>query len=195
MPRSLLTFLVAGLVLVASACSSASGGAGSTSSSSAGSTSSATVASTSSTASTSTGDPKAEAQAALDAYWAMVKRLLAAPDPSDPEIAQRAIDPSRSAIRDELTTRQANGQVEQYDGAAYHVDTTVNSISGDSASFAGCVVDGARLIDSKTGQVLNDKVSTSRINGTLIRIDGAWKMQRFDVLKKVDGEVACAGLA
>jgi hypothetical protein len=191
MRRWLQSFHIAGLVLAAGACSGASGGAGGSSSSAQVTTSSS---SSSTTTSSSAADPKAAAQAGLDAYWSMVKRLLAAPDPSDPEVAERAIDPSLSAIRDELTTRQANGQVEQYEGATYHVDTTVSSVSGDSASFAGCVVDGARLVDSATGQVLNDKVSTSRISGTLMHVEGVWKMRRFDVLKKVDGEVACAGL-
>jgi hypothetical protein len=190
MQRPLRTFLIASVLLAATACSSASNGANGSS----GPSTSSPAASSAATSS-STSDPKADAQRALDAYWAMVKRLLAAPDPSDPEIAQRAIDPSLSAIRDELTTRQANGEVEQYDGAVYHVDTTVDAINGDSASFEGCVVDGARLVDSKSGQVLNDKVSTSRIEGTLARSEGAWKMQRFDVLKKVDGEVQCAALA
>jgi hypothetical protein len=125
----------------------------------------------------------------------MLKRLYAAPDPNDPEIALRAVDPSASAIRDLLTTRLSTGQVEQYDGVTYHIETPVTSVTGGSATFAGCIVDGSRLVDSHTGQVLNDEVSTSRISGTMVDDAGAWKVERFDTLRKVDGEVACDSLA
>jgi hypothetical protein len=105
------------------------------------------------------------------------------------------VDPSLSAIRDQLTTRQASGQVAQYDGATYHIDTTVSSVSDGTAAFSGCIVDGGRLVDKRTGTVLNDKVTTSRIQGSLVLDGGAWKVQRYDVLRKVDGEVACDTLA
>jgi hypothetical protein len=198
MRRWLQSFLLASLVLAASACSSASGGAHGSSTSAlatTAATSASTATASSTAASSSSNDPKADAQAALDAYWAMLKRLFAAPDPSDPEIAQRAVDPSLSSIRDQLTTRQATGQVVQYDGATYHIDTTVTSATTAAASFSGCIVDGARLIDSRSGAVLNDKVTTTRIQGSMVLADGAWKVQRYDVLRKVDGEVGCDTLA
>jgi hypothetical protein len=135
------------------------------------------------------------AQTALDAYWAMEKRLLAAPDPTDPELAQRAVDPSLSALVDLLTTRQSTHEVAQFDGVTYHVDTAVSSASESTASFSGCIVDGARLVDTTTGAVVNDKVTTSRIEGTLVAVDSAWKVQRYDVLRTVDGEETCAALA
>jgi hypothetical protein len=190
MQRPLRTFLIASVLLAATACSSASNGV----SGSSGPSTSSPATSSAATGS-SVSDPKADAQRALDAYWAMLKRLYGAPDPSDPELTQRAVDPSLSAIRDLLTTRKAIGQVVQYDGATYHVDTTVTSASNDAATFSGCIVDGARLVDSHTGAVLNDKVTTSRIQGSLVLDGGAWKVKRFDVLRKVDGEVACDTLA
>jgi hypothetical protein len=125
----------------------------------------------------------------------MEKRLLAAPDPTDPELVQRAVDPSLSALVDLLTTRQSEHEVAQFDGVTYHVDTTVSSASTSAASFSGCIVDGARLVDAMTGAVVNDKVTTSRIEGTLIAVGADWKVQRYDVLRTVDGEATCAGLA
>ena len=183
--------LVASLVLAVASCSDASNKAQAVSSST-GSPASATA---SSAASTASSDPRTDAQGGLDAYWAMVKRLLAAPDPSDPEIGQRAVDPARSALQDLLITRQTQGEVAQFDGVSYHVDTNVSISDGQSAQFEGCIVDGARLVNDTSGEVVNDKVTTSRIRGTLILSGGSWKMQRFDVLRKVDGEVACATLA
>jgi hypothetical protein len=125
----------------------------------------------------------------------MVKRLLAAPDPTDPELAQRAVDPSLATTKDLLTTRQASHQLVQFDGVPYHVDTKVSSVSDATAAFSGCIVDGGRVVDSETGAVINDKVSTSRIQGSLVNVEGHWKMQRFDVLRKADGEIACDALA
>ena len=186
--RVLLGFLVAGFVLATVSCSDASKPAAQSSTSSASGLTSA--ASTSSSV-----DPRVQAQTDLDAYWAMVKRLNGAPDPADPEIAQRAVDPSLSAIRDLLTTRRAQGLVERYDGVPYHVDTSVTDVASGRASFVGCIVDGALLVNAATGEVVNDKVSTSRIAGDLTLDAGTWKMQRFDVLKKSDGEVSCDALS
>ena len=72
--------LVASLVLAVASCSDAS----SHDRALASSAGSRALGLASSAGSTATGDPKADAQAGLDAYWAMVKRLLAAPDPAEP---------------------------------------------------------------------------------------------------------------
>jgi hypothetical protein len=185
--RVLRGFLVAGLALAAVSCSDASKPAASKASST-------SVASPTSPSSSAV-DPRADAQAALDAYWLMIKRLYMAPDPQDPEIAQRAVDPSAAAIRDLLTTRRAQDQVAQYDGVPYSVSTTVTSASGTEASFSGCIVDGGRLVVATSGEVVDDKVTTSRVSGSMVLDAGIWKVQRFDVLKKVSGEVSCADLS
>lgn len=180
------------LSLATLACSHSPGG---TPTSTAAKTSAESLPEVSSSAADTSANAMADAQAALDAYWRMVKRLLAAPDPADGELAQRAVDPSLSALVDLLTTRRSTHQVARYDGVPYHVDTFVASASGATASFAGCIVDGAHLVDVTTGAVVNDNVSTSRIEGALVNVEGAWKVQRYDVLRKVGGEVACAELA
>jgi hypothetical protein len=124
----------------------------------------------------------------------MVKRLLAAPDPTDPEIVQRAVDPSLSSIRDLLTTRQSLGQHVEYEGEPYHVDTSVTNADGTTASFSGCVTDGGRLVD-QNGLLVNGDVTTSALEGTLVLDGGAWKVQRYDVLHKVQGDVACGAVS
>lgn len=184
--RALLGFLIATLAFATFGCSDAS-------KPSANASSSAAVGAASSSA--PLADPKADAQASLDKYWAMVKRLSTAPDPTDPEIDLRAVDPSASAIRDQLTTRKTQGEVAQYDGVPYSVSTSVAAVSGSTATFSGCIVDGARVVVASTGQVVDDKVSTSSITGSMVLVDGAWKVQRFDVLKKVEGEVPCDSLS
>jgi hypothetical protein len=132
---------------------------------------------------------------ALDAYWAMVKRLYMSPDPTDPEISKRTVDPSAAAIRDLLTTRRAQGEVARYEGVPYSISTAVTSITGDEASFSGCIVDGGRLVIEATGQVVDDKVTTSRVSGSMVLDAGVWKVKRFDVLRKTDGEVSCDSLS
>jgi hypothetical protein len=178
--------LAAALLVSAMACSSSS-------TPNAGSTGSTHAATTSSGPSTTT-DPKAAAQAALDAYWVMLKRLYAEPNPNDAEISERAVDPSASTIRDQLSTRQKEGVTAHYDGVPYTVTTSITGVDDHVATFAGCIVDGAKLVNA-SGEVVDDKVSTSRVTGLLVLDGGAWKVSRFDVIKKADGEVSCDALA
>ena len=92
------------------------------------------------------------------------------PTPPNPEVDQRAVDPAKSAFEDLLTTRQSLGEVVRYDGVPYRVELNVTTVTSSSAEFEGCVVDGAQVIDSKSGQVVNDVVTTSRPSGTLVQV-------------------------
>src|SRR4051812_11279994 len=91
-----------GLVLIAACSGGGSGSAASTTTTT--STTSTTV------ASTTTTTPEEAVKAAYLAYWKMIDRLSVAPDPDDPELAQRMVDPRLSSARDELATERAKGQ-------------------------------------------------------------------------------------
>lgn len=160
---------------------------------SAGTTTTERPTASSSTTETTVLDDVAAAQVALDSYWAMVKRVGSQPNPDDPELGERAVDPILSSIRDLFATQQAQGQRSEYDGVPYRIELTIVGVEGDTATFEGCAVNGARLI-GRGGEVVNDDVNTYRQRGTLIRVAGIWKMQRFDVLRQAAGEVPCESL-
>src|SRR4051812_33913809 len=70
-----------------------------------------TTTTTSTTApTTSTTTVEDAVREAYLAYWKMIDRLAAAPDPDDPELPQRAIDPVLSIVRDDMTTRRSEGR-------------------------------------------------------------------------------------
>src|SRR3954463_98021 len=94
------TVVVVVVVLVA-ACSSGGGG------SVAGTTTTTTATTVATTSTTTVEDAVREAYLA---YWKMIDRLAAAPDPNDPELADRAVDPILSIVRDDMATRKSEGR-------------------------------------------------------------------------------------
>ncbi|MEY2447753.1 MAG: hypothetical protein QOH79_1229 [Acidimicrobiaceae bacterium] len=181
--------LSAGLVALGllTACSGGSG-------SSAKTTTTSTTTSTSSTVVTiSTTDPQdAVKQAYLD-YWAILDRLAAAPDPGDPALAQRAIDPVFSSVQGDLSTRKAQGRTTRIppnSKYAHHIQSAV--VHDTTASLTDCYVDD-RVQFSADGAVINDHVSTLAATVTLVQVAGDWKVSDVQIEKRGDGDLGCAG--
>src|SRR3954469_6169110 len=107
------------VVVLAAACSSGGGG-------SAGGTTTTTTSTTVPTTSTTTVEDAV--REAYLAYWKMIDRLAAAPDPNDPELADRAVDPILSNARDVLTSQRTRGETTRTpaNGKYSHVLQSVN---------------------------------------------------------------------
>src|SRR3954468_6650886 len=90
--------LVLGVLLAA--CSGGGGSAQAPSTT----TTTATTAPTTST--TTVEDAVKEAYLA---YWKMIDRLNESPNPNDPELSSRVLDPFLSEVRDELTSQASTG--------------------------------------------------------------------------------------
>src|SRR4051812_30314667 len=99
--RGIGRLAVMGLVLVA-ACSG--GGSGS-----AAPTTTTTSTTSTTAASTTTTTPEEAVKAAYLAYWKMIDRLNAAPDPADTELVTLTADPLLSQVRDDLTSKRSVG--------------------------------------------------------------------------------------
>lgn len=176
---------IAGLCLLA-ACS------GGGSSSAAKTTTTVSSTTTTTPAPTSTTTPEdAVKQAYLD-YWKMIDRILAAPDPNDPEISQRAADPLFSSLRDQLTTSKATGHhtsVPQGNTNTHRIDSV--QVTGASAQVTECFVDG-RVEFGPNGEVVDGATVTKVGHASLTLSADQWKVAdiRFD--QRTPGVSGCA---
>lgn len=135
---------------------------------------------------------EAEVRAAYDAYWAMSERLAAAPDPNDPEIAERTTGGAKTTLTDHLTTLSALGTAVQF-GAQYAHDVATVELdaNGTSAIVSDCYVDDAREVDVRTGDVLRESTFTNRFDVTLRLESSAWKVAQIERLGSWEGVKPC----
>ena len=178
--------LAVGTVALAllAACSSGGGSAAATT----------TTTSTTSTtlATTTTTRPEDAVRQAWDDYWAMVVRLGAKPDRNDPELAQRVTEPLLSTLRDDYSTRAAEGRyVEIPPGAKYaHRLDSVRITGAATAEADGCKIDDS--ISKGPSGVTDDSVSTSNIVAVFV-LDGAvWKAASVNFSNQTPGLSGCA---
>jgi hypothetical protein len=178
--------LWAGLVALGllAACSSGGGSAAKTT------TTSTTTSTTAPT--TTTTSPEDAVREAYVGYWAMVDRLLAAPDANDPEPAQRALDPLLSSLVDQLATKASQGhRITVPEGNTYSHRIDSVSASPDNASLTECFVDG-RVEFGPNGEIVDGKTVTKRARATLKLIASSWKVADITVTERSDGVSGCA---
>jgi hypothetical protein len=187
--RVMRALLAATVLAVLAACS----GGGSTTASSTSSTSqssSSSVATTTSTSSPAT--PEEAVKAAYLAYWKMVDRLVAAPNSNDSEIAEKAVDPALSNLRDTLSTDAAKGETRRIPvGGRYSHRLDSVSIANGSAEIVDCHVDD-KVVYSASGVVLDDATSTGRLKASLVLAGDRWLVSNVQVLEQYDGIAGCA---
>jgi hypothetical protein len=171
------------------ACSGGGGAAApTTTTASASATTTTTVAAT-----TTTVAPEQAVKAAYLAYWAMLDRLNAAPDASDPEISQRAASQLAKDIVDGLTTRAAEGTrlVFPADKPNTH-DVSAVGVSNATATLMDCYVDFRVKFDA-SGSVIDDAVVTKLGRATL-EFDGTvWKVRELEFIQRTPGVTTCSG--
>ena len=169
-------------LLVVAACSSGGGNAASTTTTSVTSTTLAT---------TTTTSPEDAVRAAWNGYWAMATRLLQAPNPDDPELGTRAIDPLLTSLRDDLSTRAAQGRhIVIPAGAKYDHRLDGSTVSGSNATIVGCKFDDSVLL-GPNGETIDDTVTTADIRAKLVLSDGSWKFSDVRFENQRPGIVAC----
>jgi hypothetical protein len=145
------------------------------------STSETTVAST-----TTTQDPEAEVEAAYLAYWEMAERLLAAPDPDDPEIAQRVIGSARAKLVDSLATMRAQQERLEFGPDNSHRVVSVQ-LGAEEATVLDCIIDhGARIYES-TGEREEFAATPGLLEVAMAASQGDWVVE--SISKPPEGEV------
>lgn len=171
-----------GALLVFTACS---GGSGSGAKATTSTTTSTTV------ATTTTTSPDDAVKTAWLGYWAMIDRLAAAPDPDDAELAQRAIDPILTDVRNDMATRKTQGRSTRPPANsryAHHVQQV--TVAGESADVRDCFIDD-RVQFGPDGSVLNDEVATVRSTGKLVQNGSQWFVSSVQNEEIGNGDVGC----
>ena len=153
---------------------------------------STTTSSTESPPTTAAPSPEDEVEAAYLAYWDMAARLSADPNPDDPEIAQRAVDPALSTMVDTLSTLRAQGE-EVHPGPQYRRVVTDVQLDRDTATLRDCTVDDSARLVAASGETIGENLSTLLVEATLLRSSGAWLVSEIEVIERWDGVQECTG--
>ncbi len=134
----------------------------------------------------------AELRAAYERYWETTAALFAAPDPTDPRLAEVATGPSLTLIRDTLATRQVEGVTSspppnsvatreimsvEWEGRG---DPDTDAATVTEAVVESCFVSDTVVYDA-AGAVRSDGVVTARWTQTLVLEGGVWKVSESDV--------------
>jgi hypothetical protein len=129
-------------------------------------------------------DPEAEIEDAYRAYLAMETRLVAAPDPDDPEIPERATDETFERLRAALADLAAKGQVIRVGPASSQTILSIE-VSGDEATLRACYVDESGVFDAVTGAEITPMQVGTAVDTTVLERDGdTWRV----ALRKVPAE-------
>ncbi|MDZ7734466.1 MAG: hypothetical protein U5R31_16585 [Acidimicrobiia bacterium] len=128
------------------------------------------------------------------AYWdARFAANTGTPNPHDPALAEHATGAQLDAVVAETRANLEAGLVfdERHDPADFQ-EVTVVSVEGDVAEVQECVVDDGLVIDTHTGEVVDDEVSTAQRAGELRRVEGRWRVAATSIIQSWEGVAGCA---
>jgi hypothetical protein len=140
---------------------------------------------------TTTVSPEAEVEAAYLAYWDMLGRLAAAPDPNDPEIDQRASGKALEEIKAGLANQLSLGRV-AHPGPEYSHAVLSVELRGTGAVVRDCAIDDSTIIDQATGEKVGGGVpATGLLEASLLADGDEWRIDSLDTLQTWSGVVTC----
>jgi hypothetical protein len=149
------------------------------------STSETTIAST-----TTTQDPEAEVEAAYLAYWEMAERLLAAPDPDDPEIARRVSGSARAKLVDSLTTLRAQQERLEFGSDNSHRVVSVE-LGAEVATVLDCIIDHGARISESTGQREEFAATPGLLEVVMAATQGHWVVESISKPPEAEVDARC----
>jgi hypothetical protein len=127
--------------------------------------------------------PEAEVEQAYRAFDAMVSRLNLAPDPEDPEIAQRTTGEFKSQYELVLADRRTRG-VAVKTGPRYGPTALTTTVDGSSATVRTCYVDQAATVNAMTGAEIDAMTTVPElITLSFAWEEGTWKLRSL-VIKR-----------
>ncbi len=139
---------------------------------------------------TTTEGPEAEVEAAYLSYWEMAERLLAAPDPDDPEIARRVIGSARDKLVDSLATMRAQQERLEFGPDNSHRVVSVE-LGADEATVLDCIIDqGARIGDS-TGQRDEFAAASGLLEVAMAANQGEWVVESISKPPAAEVDARC----
>ncbi|HKE76674.1 MAG TPA: hypothetical protein VKB57_23855 [Acidimicrobiales bacterium] len=136
--------------------------------------------------------PEAEVEQAYRAFEAMLVRLSTAPNPDDPEIAQRTTGEFRARVERIMADRRARHLLVRF-GAEAGPTSVSAVVHGGSATVKACYVDQAAIVNGRTGAVIDPMTTVhERLTVTLDEDRGLWKVSHFVVDRKPGSEELAA---
>lgn len=125
-----------------------------------------------------------DVQAAYVAYQQMFERLVIAPDPDDPEIAQRASGAAEDEVVEVLGGYDSAGQAVEF-GTRHEHHVFDVAVQGDTATVLDCFVSDARVVDESSRQIVRgdpEGGSASVVTATLVLDGGEWRVDRTEAM-------------
>lgn len=135
---------------------------------------------------TTTEDPAAAVEQAFFDQWDAFIEILEDPDPSNPLIDEFFAGAARDQVLDIVSRYIAEDKVAaRPDDPADFAPSivSVQLVGGDSAVVVECTVDGTKIVQRSTGNVLNDNLDVNHFENTFELIDGRWKLISTKVLQ------------
>lgn len=139
--------------------------------------------------------PEEEVLAAYAAHWKAVRDAFAPPVPNPDltalrehttgEVLRYAIENAEKAVQDNEAY-----VVPDNDASNHRVE--VLSIDGDTATVRDCTIDETVVINTASGEVIDDAVSTRLYISMLVRENGSWKTSVLRREADWEGVAGCA---
>ncbi len=147
------------------------------------------------TTTTAAPTPEEEVLAAYLAYWDAVDEAFSLPQvqPDSPALSEyatgEALDRVRQNANDAL---QASEAYRIPEGGLYEHRAEVVSLEEDSATVRDCNVDDTVAVDTTTGEVVDDTVSTRLYISMVVQEAGQWKVAVVNRESSLEGVAGCA---
>jgi hypothetical protein len=139
---------------------------------------------------TTTVPVEAEVEEAYLAYWAMLDRLAQDPDPNDPEIHERATGEALDELVDFVAGMRDAGWRSVF-GEQHGHDILAVTVDHSAAVVAHCAVDDSQVIDTSTGQVVRQGTASVFYEGSLVEVNGTWRVEGITETDAPPGDSAC----
>lgn len=118
------------------------------------------------------------------AYWTFVDSATANPNPFDPKLDDYTIGPAFSGLQGVLEQRVKDGIVVRYSSGPDKHNPRVVDVNDKGATVRDCWEDRAVQVKRATGKVVDDRIGTLLLNGTMVLAGGQWKTFRYEIVQK-----------
>ena len=136
-------------------------------------------------------DDEAAVLAAVDCYWDTIVEANDPPDPDHPGFDRCFTGAALERSRGNVEERRLLGQRLIDPSGSVQRTTPQVTMSDGSAVVSQCTVDDGVLVDAPTGQTLNDRVASGRVELLLRLENGQWRVAESRLTTKSDGTSAC----
>jgi hypothetical protein len=139
---------------------------------------------------TTTRSPETEVETSYLAFADMGARLLQDPDPTDPEIGERAAGDAKDELVASLQALRDAGL--RYElGPEYAHQVLSTEIQGSGAVVDVCVIDDSKQVNAASGEVTAEGVTTVSWTVNMLREDDSWLVQEITEDRVQEGVAEC----